>query len=40
MTQAYVAQLGFTTCKTSVDIQKIDGLLLEIYDIVLVRFLL
>lgn len=40
ITLAYVAELGFTTQKTSIGVQKIDNLLLEIYDIVLARFLI
>ncbi len=31
MTPAYIAELGFTTWKTSIEVQKIDGLLLETY---------
>ena len=38
MTSVYVAELGFTTQKTSIRAKKIDGLLLEIYGIVLTRF--
>ena len=38
MTPAYAAELGFTTRKTSIETQKFDGLLLEIYGIALTRF--
>ncbi len=40
MTRAYAMKLGLTTWKTSVGAQKIDGLLLETYGIVLASFLL
>ncbi len=40
MTSAYAIKLSFTIYKTSVGVQKIDGLLLETYDIVLASFLL
>ncbi len=40
MTPAYVAELGFTTPKTSIGAQKIDGLLLETYDMTSASFLL
>lgn len=40
MTPAYVVKLGLTTQKTSVEVQKIDGSKLEVYDMVLASFLL
>lgn len=40
ITLAYLVKLGFTTPKTSFGAQKIDGLLLETYGMVLARFLL
>ena len=39
MILAYIAELGFTTQKTSVGAQKIDGLLLETYGMASTRFL-
>ncbi len=38
MTLAYVAELGLTIQKTSVSAQKIDGLLLETYNMASARF--
>ena len=38
ITSAYVVELGLTTQKTSVEVQKIDDLLLETYDMALARF--
>ncbi len=38
MTKAYATKLGFTTRKTSVGAQKINGLLLETYSMVLASF--
>lgn len=38
MTPTYVAELDFTIQKTSVKVQKINGLLLETYGMVLARF--
>ncbi len=40
MTLAYVAKLGFTTQKTSIKAQKIDGLSIETYGMTLAKFLL
>lgn len=40
MTLAYVAKLGLITQKTSIKAQKINDLLLEIYNIASARFLL
>lgn len=40
MTPAYIVELGFITWKTSVGTQKIEGLLLETYNIVSTKFLL
>lgn len=38
MTSAYVAKVGLITWKTSVGAQKIDGLLLKIYDMASTKF--
>ncbi len=38
MTPAYATKLGLTTRKTSVGVQKIDGLLLKTYGMVSARF--
>ncbi len=40
MTSAYTVMLGFTTRKTNVGAQQIDGLVLETHSIVSARFLL
>ncbi len=40
MTLAYIAELGFTTQKTSVGAQKIDGSSLETYSMASTSFLL
>lgn len=40
MTPSFEAKLGFATQKTSVTIQKIDGTILETYDMALANFCL
>lgn len=40
MTPTYVTKLSFTTEKTSIKAQKIDGLVLKIYGMVWVKFLI
>ncbi len=40
MTPAYVVELGLTTQKTSVGVQKIDSLSIKTYGMTSVRFLL